>query len=86
MSARKSPDKMPAATPWWLPAFLSRDELYIVYGEYAVSVHKENHWGVRTPITLLMSGVPDNVQYCWMSSPSLLVFTTERSLILMILS
>ena len=29
MSARKHPDKMPVASLWWLPVFLSRYELFI---------------------------------------------------------
>ena len=31
MSARKHPNRMPAATLWWLPAFLSRYGLFTVY-------------------------------------------------------
>ena len=34
MSARKHPNRMPAATLWWLPAFLSRYGLFTVYVQF----------------------------------------------------
>ena len=37
MSARKHPNRMPAATLWWLPAFLSRYGLFTVYKKFMIS-------------------------------------------------